>query len=208
MRRINKGVEPPEWKAHRNTEGAVYEARPELRESLIREQGYLCAYCMRRITISDGTNIEKTRIEHILSRENHPEQQLSYLNMVLCCDGKINSSEHCDVLKKSHDLSFDLFSEPFFNTLSYQSKDGLIRSSNQTYNNELNRILNLNHSLLKANRHSALNGVILSLNKKGWTRANITKQLENWDLKDSDGKYKAYSGIVTWYLRKKLRQFP
>lgn len=206
MKKINKGIEPSEWVAHRNTKGAVYEAIPELRKSLLREQGYLCAYCMRRITISDGTNVEKTRIEHILSRENHPEQQLSYLNMVLCCDGKINSSEHCDVLKKSHDLSFDLFSEPFFNTLSYQSKDGLIKSSNQTYNTEINDILNLNNNLLKANRHSALNGVIHFLKQKGWKKAEINKQLDSWESMDRDGKYNPYCGIVTWFLKKKLRQ--
>lgn len=43
MRKINKNREPKEWTRHRLTSGADYEAIPELRQSLLEEQGYLCA---------------------------------------------------------------------------------------------------------------------------------------------------------------------
>ena len=67
MRRIVKGQEPQAWRDFRNTPGVSYEAKPQLRDALIREQGYICAYCMQRISLEG-----ETRIEHIKSRHNHP----------------------------------------------------------------------------------------------------------------------------------------
>lgn len=206
MRRITKNAEPHQWTAYRLTPGAAYVAIPELRQSLLEEQGRICAYCMRRIDISDGRTVEKTRIEHILSRENHSELQLDYSNMALCCDGQVDSSSHCDVSKTSNDVTFNLYDDQFFTTLSYGSKTGEINCSNTTYRNEINTILNLNHRRLKANRCSALKGVIQYLNRKGWTAANIRAQFSNWDNRDGEGKYKEYCGIVVWYLQRKLTQ--
>ena len=171
----------------------------------MKEQGHVCAYCMRRIKISDNTTTETTRIEHILSRENHKNKQLDYNNMVLCCNGEINNSYHCDKSKGSKDISFDIFNDSFFDTISYKSKDGAIISSNKTYNNEINKILNLNNKLLKANRLSALNGVIGYLTQKGWRLSDIKTQINKWENKNSDGKYKEYSGIVLCFLNKKLQ---
>ena len=44
MRKIVKGLEPLAWREFRNTPGVKYEAKPELRDALIQEQGYICAY--------------------------------------------------------------------------------------------------------------------------------------------------------------------
>ncbi|MDM8338404.1 hypothetical protein [Mediterranea massiliensis] len=114
MRKIEKQSEPREWTAHRLTPGAKYEAKPELREALLKEQGYLCAYCMRRIPIRDTNSNETTRIDHILSRRNHPELQLNYSNMVVCCPGAITSDFHCDKQKGENDITFNLFEDHFF----------------------------------------------------------------------------------------------
>lgn len=206
MRKINKKAEPKEWTAYRLTPGVDYEAIPELRQSLLEEQGYICAYCMRRIPVRDTNSNEITRIDHILSRENHPELKLNYANMAICCPGAIDSDFHCDKLKEDNDVTFDIYSDHFFTTLSYGSKTGEISCSNPTHCNEINIILNLNNGLLKANRHSVLNGVIQYLNKKGWTVANIKSQLANWENLNRAGQYKPYCGIVVWYLQKRLRR--
>lgn len=74
MRKIIKQSEPKEWMVYRRfTPEADYEANPELRKSLLEEQGYICAYCMRRIPVRDKNSNETSRIEHILSREKHPD---------------------------------------------------------------------------------------------------------------------------------------
>ena len=82
-----------------------------------------------------------------------------------------------------------------------------IRSSDDTYDREINEVLNLNHALLKRNRHRTLTGVINQLNKKdSWKRSQIRTLLNEWDSKDGEGTYKPYNGIVVWFLKKKLGQ--
>ena len=98
MKKIAKSKEPKEWTKYRLTPGVKYSPIPELREALLKEQGYLCAYCMRRIPTKDSNSDETSRIEHVKSRKNHPELQLDYSNMVICCPGAIGDgvSFHCD----------------------------------------------------------------------------------------------------------------
>lgn len=58
---IRKGTEPRSLTEYRNQPGATYEGYREkdaLRDALLEEQGYICAYCMRRISK------EKMKIEH------------------------------------------------------------------------------------------------------------------------------------------------
>lgn len=206
MRKILKQLEPREWTKHRLTPGAKYEAVPELRKALLEEQGYLCAYCMRRIPIRDTNSNESTRIDHILSRTKHPELQLNYSNMVVCCPGAITSDFHCDKQKGENDITINLFEDHFFDTLSYSSKDGRIKSSDAESDRQINELLNLNHALLKRNRLETLRGVILMLNRIGWTNSNIRHQIEIWNQKDQQGHYKPYNSIVVWFLKKKMEQ--
>ena len=109
MRKISKNKEPNAWLQYRLTSDATYQSTPELRQSLLEEQGYLCAYCMRRIPGKDSNSNEDSRIDHILSRSNNPDLSLSYSNMVICCPGAINSDFHCDKSKGENNISFNLF---------------------------------------------------------------------------------------------------
>lgn len=205
MRKINKGTEPRAWKEYRMTPGVVYQAIPELRSALLKEQGYLCAYCMRRIPVRDNNSNEETRIDHVQSRKNHTSLSLDYRNMVVCCPGAMGDQFHCDKSKGDRDMSFSVFSEQDIDTLQYSSKDGSIKSTNDIYNKEINDILNLNNPLLKKNRESTLRGVILSLNRKrSWKRSEIRTLLEVWQSKDAKQRYKPYSGIVIYFLNRKL----
>lgn len=199
MHKITKKAEPIAWKRYRKTPGVSYQAIPELRDSLLQEQGYLCAYCMCRISR------EKSRIEHLRSRKNHPEQQLDYGNMVICCEGIINGEESCDRKKGDRDITFNLFSDGAIATLSYSYGDGAIRCTDPTHEKELNELLNLNNDILKANRHEALMGVITELGKKRWTPATLRKQREEWAARNETGQFRPYLGIVLWLLDKKLK---
>lgn len=205
MRKITKNKEPKEWTEYRLTPNVDYESIPELRKSLLQEQGYICAYCMRRIPNKDKNSNEDSRIDHILSRDNHPDKKLDYTNMVMCCPGAISKEFHCDKLKSEQDITFSLFDDSFIPTLKYSTKNGSIESTNPTWNKEINSILNLNNEILKANRLEALDGVICSLEGKQWTSSELRKKLEEWDNKDNKDEFKPYCGIVVWYLNKKLK---
>ena len=206
MIRINKGAEPKAWTEKKNTPGFTeYAPIPELREALLKEQGTICAYCMRRIPINDPNTAETSKIEHIKSREDRPDLQLSYSNMVVCCPGNIDNEPHCDKLKGGKSVNFDLFNSALQNSISYLTDDGTIVSSNYNWNKDINELLNLNHSRLKQNRKNTIEGIIEVIKLKGWKSSNLNRKLHNWSNLDNQGKLKPYCGIVIWYLEKKLR---
>jgi len=200
MIKIIKVREPSEWTEHRTTPGAEYEAKPALRNSLLDEQGFICAYCMRRITY------ENSIIEHIKCRSKRPDLSMNYDNMVICCQGNINDEDHCDKLKHDSDIAFSPFEDVFIDSLSYETKNGKIKSSNTQWQDELESILNLNNSLLKLNRQAVIEGVIGVLAKKGYTLHQLSSQFNEWKNPDKNHKKKEYCGIVIWYIGKKLRR--
>lgn len=222
MRKIEKNNEPKEWLEFRTTPGVTtYSPTAELKESLLTEQGHICAYCMRRIPTRDKNSdgkptSEDARIEHIKCRELHPELQLNYNNMVICCPGSINGDHHCDRRKGNRDITFNLFEKRCIDTISYSTSDGTIKSSNPIYDHEFNQILNLNNKLLKANRLATLSGAIKAIgtinkkrhpnNSQAWTNATCVKMLNKWDQRNESGHFLPYNGIVVWLLKRALQK--
>ena len=208
---IHKQPEPQAWINYRRTPGVPYQALPELRQALLEEQGYICAYCMRRIPVRDrlptrNDDISETsRIEHIQSRERYPARARDYNNMVICCPGMIDGTAHCDRSKANQDISFTPLDEKVQSSISYGTKDGAIKSANPTWNGEINTALALNNPLLKRNRLQTLAGIRTVLEKKKWKKAVLEKRLKEWQG-FKDGQKKPYCGIIIWYLEKKIRQ--
>ena len=212
---INKNQEPKEWTEYCSTPGVTYQSIPELVDAVLREQGYICAYCMRRIPTKDKIEGKLTsedhRIEHIKCRENHEYLQLKYNNMLICCPGHIGEDEHCDRKKGNQEISFSPLDSAFINTLTYTS-NGIIASSNPVYNEEINSILNLNTPFLVLNRKNMLKEVIQHINqtckqKKNWNKTALKSILVKYQNKHKDGenqKYYPYCGIVVWFIQKKL----
>ena len=202
MRKIDKGREPKEWIEKKCTPGADYNAIPELKNALLDEQGYLCAYCMQRI--SEDT----MKVEHIKPRSKNKELNFEYKNLVACCkggEGYSKDMQHCDTKKDDREISIDVFSDADIGTISYSSHTGEIKSSNTEYNKDINDILNLNCSYLKRQRISVLNAAIEALGKNlDWKNSRIKKQCDKYLNKDKEGMYKPYCGIVLWFLGKKL----
>lgn len=196
---IYKQSEPVVWRNYRQTPNVSYEAKPELRDSLLEEQGYICAYCMRRIGVGD------CRIEHIKCRSKYPDLQLEYKNMVVCCSGKMGGEAQCDVAKGDKDISFSPMDVVFIDSLSYSTKDGTIKSSSDQWNVELNEVLNLNNRLLKMNRQQALQAFLEILRKQSRPLPFLKKKLIYWQSKN-EGRYSPYCGIVLYYIKKRQKQ--
>ena len=211
MNKICKGHEPLAWLKFRKTPGVQFRAIPELQQALLQEQGHLCAYCMRRIPVQ-GCVGERMRVEYIKPRR-YEKLVFAYKNLVACCPGTISGTAanevHCDRKKDETEISFSVFSAAFINTISYSSKDGAIKSSNERYDDEINNILGLNNPRLAACRLQALEGVIEELNKKNWTGGEVKRLLLDWQSAHMDGEkrqFKEYNGIVVWFLKRKLMQ--
>ena len=96
MKRITKGPEPKSFTRHRRQSNANYGNYAEkhgLRDVLIEEQGGLCCYCMRRISVPN------MKIEHWACQQRYPHKQLEYQNLLAACDGGEGAAkhlQHCD----------------------------------------------------------------------------------------------------------------
>mgnify|MGYP001026137944 CR=1 FL=1 len=184
MKRIIKGQEPSEWTYHRLQPQADYdsadaESKEALRLSLLRDQGFVCAYCGRRIPCRDSKMgqtdsyvPETSKIEHIIPQNAFADTdalgRMDYHNLVVCCPGSvkripgisIEKSMHCDSRKKNRMIHFSPLSSDIEKTLSYitNTKDpraGAIISSDETIMTEIggcgDKCYNSNDNILNLN---------------------------------------------------------
>lgn len=218
MRKIDKGPEPQEWKTYRLTENVRYQSFPYLVDALLEEQGYICAYCERRIPHQDAPSEENHRIDHLSTqmraREVGDASDLDYQNMVICCPGNIaNNKEyyHCDKAKGHKALSISPLSAAMMNTIRF-TPTGRIKSTSTILDDELNENgLNLNNDYLVQHRQEAWNAVIEMITKIGWTKKHVENVLENWSNRHTyqyKGKerqaFLPFCSMICFMLRKKL----
>jgi uncharacterized protein (TIGR02646 family) len=212
---IEKNAEPQSLKAHRNTPGADFDSldKTELRTSLLEEQGYLCAYCMKRI--NDAKN---TKIEHYEARND--ENQLLYTNLHAVCTGneklqnqceKVNPKKFtCDTMKKNQMLHVNPQNRADMETLYYDLK-GKIYSTNSDYQKDLDMVLNLNdpYGYLNDNRQAALKAVqnqLIKL-KPGQDAKPLLYKIQNLCcVKNSIGELPEFVGIIRWYIERQIRK--
>lgn len=175
-------------------------ARGNLRKQLIEEQGYICCYCMQRISC------ENSRIEHFKSQEHNRSLQINYKNLFIACnnsEGESPNNQHCDVRKGDRELSnINLLSIQSINRIKYEN-DGTISSNNVDMNAEINEILNLNIQLLKDARRKALSDLIDKIDE--WTKANLNSLIVKYSNKNLDGKYAEFASMLVWKLEKKVK---
>ena len=88
---IKKNSEPRSLTEYKKTVNSSFDNLPsnvknDIRESLLKEQGYICAYCMKRIESSD------VKIEHYKARNS--ENELDYKNLLAVCKGNEGSPKN------------------------------------------------------------------------------------------------------------------
>jgi uncharacterized protein (TIGR02646 family) len=226
MKQITKINEPHSLTTHRVQQHSTFDnllqnAKQELRENLLNEQGHICCYCMKRIPekINDNSNISyEMKIEHYQCQSQHLELQLLYSNLLGACmgnKGKPKNLQTCDT-RKGDDTTLTI------NPLNIQNCESLFKYSangeissvnNDTeINRQLNEVLNLNMQTLKENRKQ----IYLEVQKKveAESRQKPNKQVkvryfeqerDRW-LNKTDRKYKEFCMVAVYYLNKKIRQ--
>lgn len=210
MKHVVKGQEPRELLQHRLRPDANYDTfqrKDVLRQALVSEQGYLCAYCMGRIEPAD----DKMKIEHWRSQKQYPRLQLDYKNLFGVCkggEGLPSRLQHCDTHKGDRDIALSPSKHPE-TYIQYNLGDGSIRSTDSRYHRDLDKILNLNTETLKSNRKAVGDAFYDSLKRrgdKGFTIAELEREQARLRSKDSTGKYAPYCQYVLYLLEKKLHK--
>ena len=82
-----------EWKKTYND--LVNPEKKEVKESLMKEQGYICCYCERQLTDDDS------HIEHFIPQSKDADATLDYTNMLCSCQDQLKKGDprHCGILK-------------------------------------------------------------------------------------------------------------
>lgn len=221
MIHIKKSPPPKGFAAYCRQPDARYselshKAKKSLKQGLLRDQGYLCAYCMGRIDAGE------MKVEHIDSQAIHPELELDYDNLLGCCYGgerdepdpfRGRRSLHCDSSKAARRLTCSPLDPACIASLSYGSEGCSIHSSNPEWDEELDRILNLNTSKLRHNRQEALYTLLDELQQllpphssRHRQRSVLTKLLERVTARDRYGELIPYCGILIYWLERMLRE--
>lgn len=222
MRYIRKGESPESLLRYAKNKDAYYDGyqeKDDVREQLLKEQGYLCGYCMRRI----GSEKE-TKIEHMVTQSSlkeNPRAALDYKIMLGVCYGNESSDKEkkrsyhqltCDAHRGNLDLKVaNPFDETCISKIRYES-DGTITSEDPDLEKDLNVILNLNYDgdsvYLKQNRKAVLDACKEKLRRmkvKGqWNKTLLKKVLKEYEEPDEQGRLREYSGIAIWYLKKRI----
>lgn len=202
MKFIKKGKEPAAWKAKRETEGTDFSAIPELQLALLKEQGYICCYCMSQI------HEKSMKVEHWRARSKYPEKKFDYNNLLAACKGDFCSDKHCDTKKENDEIELNP-TDAKNNVelvIGYSWSDGKLTYPSQ-YKTDIEVTLNLNNAVLCRNRKSALNAVNDVLKIKKYSKGIYEKQLLKLQSKNSEGKYSPYCMIGIRFLEKKIKQF-
>jgi len=208
---IQKGKEPKSLTTYKKEKYAYFDGcnKADIRKNLLQEQGYLCAYCMRRI------DEKHMKIEHWYPEDRLTEQEkLDYSNMLGVCEGHLDGQkgtfDTCDAHKGNHLITVDPRDINMIKKIKYRTKSGEIYSDDPTIHHDLDITLNLNKNghLLSENRKAVLDEVILKLSKErskgNWNRRMLQAMKTKYKQCNSKGMKKEYAGIVLWYLDKKL----
>ncbi|MCB9742227.1 MAG: hypothetical protein H6741_18710 [Alphaproteobacteria bacterium] len=218
--RLNQGPPAPRY------EDAPGPALQAVREALLRDQGWLCAYCMKRIRQEKlkraaGAEERDTRlnmkVEHWFPRHPDTEDpveaamgqalQLSWGNLLGCCkggEGRPAHLHHCDTAKKSHIIRLKPTDKP--EQLVYYGVDGELLSDDDAVQHELDEVLRLNLDHLRLARRAALEAYkqgVHQRHKGTWSPQLLQRELLR--LEDPHQTHlESFLGIITAYLRRRL----
>lgn len=201
--------------------------KQELKASLLKEQGYLCAYCMSRISK------ETMKVEHwwpqksdtegkkLSAEEKEKERLLSidYKNMLAVCtgnEGHPKKEQHCDTQKGNKHILYNPSNPQDHNRLKiYYLRSGEIASEDAAFCAQLGKkegekagVLNLNCPKLINNRAAIIDAILKALQDlpQKASKGKISAILKNWNKPDSSGKLKEYAGVAIYFLTKRLKK--
>lgn len=122
----------------------------QFRQYLLKEQGYICAYCLQEIVL------DNTTLEHVQAKENDIDLTLDYYNIVACCQG-VDTEEkdrHCGNKKQLKKIALTPLM-PNCETDIFFNIDGTIHGINKPARKTI-RVLGLDCNRLKSLREAAI----------------------------------------------------
>ena len=220
MKQINKIPQPQSFTEHKANQpayfdGLKFQAKEDLRQNLLSEQGHICCYCMRRIP---EPTFPYMKVEHFRCQDNYAELQLTYTNLLGACtgnEGQPKKIQTCDTRKGNDDLQLHPCStNPSCNSIFKYTSDGRIICDNENIQNDIDKILNLNSQSLqdlRAEVYEHISSIVEAESKKQRDKKIKQKYFEDlhseWLAPDRNGKLRPFCMVAVYYLTKKIRQY-
>ncbi|MBY0453752.1 MAG: hypothetical protein K2Q11_02580 [Burkholderiaceae bacterium] len=207
MKTITKGAECTElrkWKIlnanspqniHYDYLGAAQ--RDPMLNDMVREQGGICAYTMKRIQNISG--VWQAHIEHILPRSSHPAaQSVNWGNMVACVPNPNQDACYGAKLKGAYDPATGPFVNPTRNVAGHFHfrENGEVQGLTPEGNETVTKVLHLNHPHLLNDRKGKIKG---ALDRKP-TAAKARARAKQLRQRDIDGMFEPYCEALTQVL--------
>ncbi len=186
------------------TKDAAPYYKTQLREELLKEQGYICCYCTRSIN-----NSHTTKIDHFLPKEKdkYPQKVFTYDNLLACCDGGERDKErprelYCDTKKGNQDPTnpvqvispFHPNCEDFF---EFDEMGKIHAVNGDNLGKETIKFFGLDARALNMLREKAINEYILNI----WTE-DMDTVLETSLLKERvNGRFQPFCTAIISVLR-------
>lgn len=212
MRYIQKGEEPTgfsEWKEQRNEDWIPACAwdnlstpqKPMVHDALLREQGYICCYCGRRITR------DTSHVEHLKPRKTYPNLALEYTNLLASCQRERERKEplHCGSKKDDWYDEHLIVSPLDANCAEFfrYTDDGQIiateapekKSAAQTTIDQLG----LDIPKLNAMRRAAIEVILEDIDSL--TDEEKQKLLQGFEQPDANGQYEEFCTAIAYILK-------
>ncbi|MBN2825221.1 MAG: hypothetical protein JXQ76_07860 [Campylobacterales bacterium] len=196
-----------------NSKNPPITTRSDILQDLLDEQGSICAYCMRKISL------ESARIEHIVGQnyvddkgnEVGKEEDTNYGNMLAVCYGdSCQNTTHCDSSRSKYQnkrplLSLSPLNQTDMSCIKF-TRMGVIYYQNLDEESEMNfdldRVLNLNCKSLVESREKILRAIKTSLIKHKFNKKFVAKELAYWE--NSDKYHRAFCQVAIFELKKHL----
>jgi len=211
VRTIKKGREPPSLREHRNSGGRyeTYTRTDDVRDALLRDQGHICCYCMRRIAL------RSMKIEHWASQSEHADSTVDWTNLLGACPGgagEPRAKQHCDTYRGKTPLTVNPLdrSQQCERLIRYLS-NGEMRSQDRAIQRDIHETLNLNNEQLQRNRGAVLSALLDRLKRVEprpgpWPSDMLERELEAWRRPNKEGQLREYCQVAIYLLEKKLKR--
>jgi len=187
------------------------------REQLAREQGFLCAFCMRRIEPDkqDASGQFVMKIAHRVPIDAQSQRALDWSNLLGSCDGGQRLERRyktCDFRQENTPLTIDPTQDPSVRRLHLERRgtaSGLFLSSDDSnIAADVEGTLGLNEGDLPELREATWKAFETAVKKahptSHWDRATREKFFGSWQYQAGD-RLRPFLGAVEERLRRPLR---
>lgn len=213
---LTRPTNPKQQKGYGDTLRSYFDQLPkkEIRETLLEEQHYICAYCMRRLS-----NVEDVKIEHWYPLSAARDTAIDYRNFLGSCYGIYSENQQpcscCDKKKSGTLITIDPRQQWMMDCIKYDSDgmiyfdapDGFPRGAKEIIDRDINVTLCLNgeDSELTLARKRVYKTCIDQLralhDKKQCSVANIQKLVKKLEQMP---QYPEYVGVMLFYYKRWL----